>query len=1151
MYSKILSKSIGLMAVVLLMTVGVVNECYAQTEEDILNSIGNELEGEEAKKKEQARIDKEYKSLKSSADAAYSSKKYEKAKAAYKKMLDLKPDSDYASSRLSLIEEKVAAAKEAEIEKKYQDAIKQADALLASEKWADATAKYNVALAIKANDSYAKGQIAKVTKMKSEAAAAAKAASIQKEYDATLASAEKALTAKNWDVAKQKFNEAAKLKPSEAYPKEKAALVDKMKAEAIAKAKELKLEKDYQEKITKADQLLATKNWQGAITAYEAAKTLKPSDSYPTDQIKKANDRMAKEAEDKRKAEELETNYQKHKKTGEDELSKKNWLAAIEAFTTASSLKPTNTDIMRLLNQAKSGKKAADDLALKEKAEKEAAEKMQNQFDSEMAKGTAAMNAKKWTEAEAAFKTAQSLKPDESTPDAQLTKLAGLVKAEQEALAAAEAKRLAEEEAEKARLAEEARLAAEKQAAEEARLAEEKRLAEEAAAAAEAKRLAEEAAEKARLEEEAKIAAEKQAAEEARLAEEAKAAAAQAEKEEQDRLAADAAEKAKQEEEAKIAAEKAAAEKTRLAEAAAAAAALAAELKAKEDAEKAEQERLAAELKAAEDARLAEEQKQAEAAEKLRMQQEAEQNQVGFDAAVKDYKEAIKNSEWDLALRAINSAQTFMPENPQVDKMQTELAALQKAETDAANAEKEAEAKALAQQKEYEGHITEGDNAFNAKDFPKARAAYNKAIALKGSEDYPKNQLAMLKQMELAANAEALEAQKKLDQEFGQFMASGEDALNGKDWKSARENFTEAGKLKPESNGPKERLADLEKLIQKEQELANEAAELEEDYQERMKNGQKMLDAKSFADAKRFFFGASKLKPNEELPKQKLKEVEELWAIQVAEEKELARQQQAEQLESNYNGFIMAGDKALENGMWDEAITSYQGAIQLKEEEAYPKQKLSEAKESKRNALAKAEKQRAEAEALALAAEKERQKAEAAANAAAQIETDFTSYIETGDNAMSAEDYRLAVRSYGKAVELKPDNANAIAKRDAAKTKFEANEAVRQAEEEERKRLASIELAKRQEEARIRREAYMEELMKNSPKELAKRYPDGITEEVDTEDEMIVTKSIIVENNEGRYLIRFDYPWGEHFYYLNGKKIREDAYNWNIRKYKF
>mgnify|MGYP001942377324 CR=1 FL=1 len=1135
----------------IIFTVFISMDVHAQTEEDILNSIGNELNDESAKKKEMARIEKEYKSLKSSADGAYSSKKYEKAKIAYKKMIALKPDSDYASGRLGLIDQKIAQAKEAEIEKKYNLLIQQADGLLAAEKWADATSKYNAALGIRPEDGYAKGQVAKVSKLKTEALAAAKAAGLQKQYDDVLATAERALTAKNWDVAKSKFNEAAKLKPSESYPKEKAALMVKLKTEAIAKAKKEKLEKDYQTKIVKADQLLASKNWQGAILEYEGAKAMKPSDSYPSDQIKKANNRMAEEITNKRKAEELETNYQKHKKIGEDALSQKNWLVAIEAFTTASSLKPTSTEIKKLLNQAKSGKKTADDLALKAKADKEASEKLQKQFDSEMAKGAAALTAKNWAGARAAFNQAKSLKPEELAPESQLTKLDGLVAAEEKELAEAEAKKKASEEAAKARQEEEAQLAAEKKAAEEAKLVEDKRLAAEAAAAAEAKKQADAAAEQARLEEEAKIAAEVKAAEEARLAEAARIASENAEKEEQERLAAEATEKAKKEDEARLAREAAVAEKARLAEEAVAAGALAAKLKQKEEAEKAEQERLAAEAAQAEQDQLAQDQRNAEEAEKLRLSQEAEQNQIGFDKAVTDYKTAIKNSEWDLALRAINSAQTFIPENEALGKMQSELAALQKSETKALNAEKEKEAKALALEKQYQTLVMAGDAALSKKDFGTAKKSYTGALKVKAGEAYPQSQLDVVREMELASNAEALEAQREKDREYSQLMAKAEDAMNGRDWSSAKENFNKALKVKPENNGPKERLAAMEALIKKESELANAAAELDADYLERMNNGQKALDKQSFADAKRFFFGASKLKPKQELPKQKLEETESLWAAQVAKEKLLAAQQKSEELDSNYNGFIASGDKALENEMWDEAIKSYQGAIALKQEEAYPKQKLVEAKSSREQALSKANKERAEAEALAIKAEKERLKAEAEIAAKAELDGNFAGYMGMGDGAMASQDYKLAFRSYSKALELKPENASAQSKRDAAKIKFDASEADRLAVQTERKRLAAIELVKRKEVARVKREEYLSELRKNSPSELAKRYPDGITEEIDTENEMIVTKSIIVENNEGRYLIRFDYPWGEHFYYLDGKNIREDAYNWNIRKYKF
>ena len=1094
----------------------------AQSEEDILNSIGSELESESSKKKEAARIDKEYKSLKSSADGAYQSKKYEKAKDYYKQMLKLKPDSEYAQGRLNLIDEKIAQAKEAEIEKKYQALIKQGDVLLASEKWTDATAKYNAALGIRANDSYAKSQIAKVDKLKAEKEAATKAAVTQKKYDEALASAERALTAKNWDVAKQKFNEAAKIKPDESYPREKAALIDKLKAEAIAKAKQLKLDKEYTAAITKADQLFATKKWQEAIAEYGNAKKIKPSESYPDTQIAKSKEREQIEIENKRKLEELETNYQKHKKDGETALAAKNWLVAIEAFKTASALKPESTEISSLLNQAKSGKKADDELALKQKAEAEEKVKIQKQYDNEMAKGAAAITAKNWEEGRRALNQAKKLKPEESAPEEQLSKLEGLVK-------------------------EEARIAAEKEEAEKARLAEEKRLAEEA----EAKRLAEEAAEKARQEEAARLAAEQKAAEEALKAEEARLAAEAAAEAEKIRQAKEADEKARLEKEAQKAAEEAAKEKARLEAEAAAAAAATAEAKAKEEAALKEAERIAEEKAAVEKERLVQEQKLAEEQEKERLKQERAQNQKGFDQAVSEYKSAIASANWDLALRAINSAQTFLPESPEVDKMQTELASLQAAEKKASDAKEAEVQKMLELNNKYQASIKKGDAALASKEFSEARKAYNLALSLKPDEDYPKNQLDVVQEMELNANAEALEEQKRIDVEYNSFMSQGEEAVNTKDWESAKSFFNKAMEVKPDKNGPSERLAAIKQLQLEESQLVEKAEALEKDYQARMKNGQKALDEQSFADAKRFFFGASKLKPDEELPKAKLKETEELWAEHSKLEREKAVAEKAAQLETNYNGFIMSGDKALENEMWDEAIKSYQGAISLKSEEAYPKQKLTEAKTGKSESLAKAEKQRKEKEALALKAEKERQRKEAEASALAEQEREFTTSVELGDQAMSEENYSSAVKNYSKAIFIEPNNKKINKKLTEAKLKFEETEAIRKAEQAERQRLANIELEKRKAIAKEQREAYLAELNKNSPEELAKKYPDGITEEVETEKETVITKSIIVENNEGRYLIRFDYPWGEHFYYLDGKKIREDAYNWNIRRFKF
>jgi hypothetical protein len=1228
----------------------------AQSEEDILNSIGSELDDESAKKKAAAKIEKEYNSLKTKASASFKAKRFDKAKEYYNQMLTLKPDSDYASSKLTQIDQLIAAEKEKAAEKQYQAIITKADALLAAEQWAEASSKYKEATASRPNEAYPKSQLAKVSKLQADAKKAAEAAVLQKKYDDVLATAEKALSAKSWDVAKQQFQKAAALKPSESYPKEKAVEIDKLRAEAIAKAKKIKLDKEYTAQVAKADQLYTSHKWSEAIAAYKLAQGLKMAEAYPKEQISKAETRIKDELAKKKKEEELETEFQKQKKIGEDALASKNWIIAIESFRTASSLKPTNTDITGLLNQAKSGKKAAEDLALKEKANAEAELKIQKQFDSEMAKGKQAMTSKSWDLARASFTKAKTLKPAESSPDTKLSELDVLIADEKAAKAAAEEKKLAEEAALKAKIAEEKRLAEEQAAAEKAKqLAAEKLAAEEAAAEearkveeariaaiAEQKRLDVLAAEKAKAEEEARLASEAKAAEEARLAEEQrlaeeKAAAEAAQKkkeaeiaaiaaaEEEARLAAlaKATAEAKNKEELRIANEKAAAEEARLVEEAklaAEAAALAetkrlAELaeqkaiaeeearqaalaKAEADAKNKEEQRLAdenakaeeakkqeaakiaakaaavaetkrlaelasakakadeearllAEAKAEEDAKNKEEQRIAAEKEKNRLAEEQARKKQEFDQAVVEYKEAIKNSEWDLALRAINSAETFFPDNQEVLKMHSELSALQKAEKNALAAEKEKEENAKAKEKEYQNFIKKGDNAVASKEFDAATSSFNSALKLKPNEDYPKSQLASIKEMVLALNAAELEKQKAIDKEYSEYLTKGEGFISEKNYSEAKASFNKAKELKPENQGPTERIAEIDRLIQKEKDLANQAAALEEDYKERLKNGQISLDNKKFADAKRFFYGAGKLKPNEALPKEKLKETEALWAVFVEEEKAAAAKQKADALEANYNGFIMAGDQAISNKMWDEAIKSFQGAMALKQDEAYPKEKLSYAKQEKALANAEAEKVRAEEEARLLALEAERVKAEAQAKMQTEMENSFSEAIKRGDAAMNIESYKSAVAQYRKAVKLKPEDSGALSKLDEASIKYKESEAIRLAEENERKRLAAIELEKRQEAARIQREAYLAEIRKNSPEELAKKYPDGITEEVDTDNEMVLTKSIIVEKGEGRYLIRFDYPWGEHFYYLNGRKIRADTYNWNIRKYKF
>ena len=1217
-YQKI---SLLLPIIVLAFFVFVPDVSFGQTEEEILNSIGSELEDESAKEKQAEKVDKEYKALKSKADAAYKGRKFDKAKEYYTQMVKLKPDSDFAKSRLAIMDQKIAEEKEAAAQKKYDALISQADALLASEKWGDAAAKYKSASALLPDEAYPKDQIKKMAKLQAEAKAAAAAAVAQKKYDGYISKADAAKTSQNWTEAKKNYTLASNTKPEEAYPKQQLAVLDKLQKEAEEKAKQAALDKKYQtliaggdaalsakkwadakakyklamdtkpseayakaqynkvdglekeylakqeqmridaeykRQIQSADQLFNNQKWSESIVAYQAAKQLKPGETYSNTQITKAEGKIKETLDAEKKAEQLDSDFQKHKKTGEDALAKGNWLVAIESFTAAKVLKPQNTGVADLLNQAKSGKKTADDLALKQKAEAESAKKTQNQFDSEIAKGTQAMNDKNWDMAGAAFNKAKKLLSQSPIPDQKLAELSSLVDQENTEKLAAKEKLAEEKAAEKARLEEEARISAEKEEAEKARLLEEKRLAKEAAATAEAKRLADEAAEKAKLKEEKRLAEEKAASEAAKKAEEAKIAAEKAKLATAEKLAEEAAEKERQKQEAKLASEKAADEKAKLqaeAKLAAEAAALAkAEKIAEEKAEKervAEENRIAEEKATAEETARIEAQKLVEEKELAEAEELNEKMEAEFNQALIDYQTEISSNNWEGAAAAISVADGLYPGDKKVSQMRSELSKLKAAEQKAIAEENTKAQKAAEKQKKYDGLVAKGDLAIGSSDFNKAKENFNAALKIFPQEEYPVTKLAEIKELELAANQEELARQQEIDANYSALMAKGESAMGLKNWVNAEESFREAQKLKPENAGPKERITEIKRLMQKEKDLAAQAAELEEDYNLRMVNGQKALDNKQFADAKRFFMGSFKLKPKEELPQEKLAETERLWARYLSEEKAAAEAKKTQELEDNYNGFILSGDKAFENQLWEEAIRGYQGALALKPREVYPKDRLEASKTSKEEANAEALKKQKEEAAKLKAAEEERLRLEAETAATMALEDKFSSMISQGDQAMQEENYGLAVSSFKKALELKPDNSEVMNKLADAQAKFKASEAIRLEKEKERKRLAAIELKKRQEEARVEREAYLAEIKKNSPEELAKNYPDGISEEAEIIEGTLITKSIIVEKGAGRYLLKFDYPWGEHFYYLNGKKVREDTYNWNIRKYKF
>lgn len=391
-----------------------------------------------AKKAEDERkakeLDEQYKAVIAAADASFAKEEWDAATTKYTEAGGLKPAEKYPKDQLAAIAaRKDAAAKKAEeerkqkeLDEKYNTAIAAADASFAKEEWDAASAKYNEAAGLKAQEKYPKDQLAAIVARKAEADAKRKADELNAKYLGAIDAADAAFNAKDYANAKTKYQEASTLKPTEKYPKDRIAEVDALVAEAARKAEEerkaAELEARYTGLIGSADKAFDGKKLSEALNDYKDASALKPQEAYPKERI-----------------------------------------AAIEQQLDAAA-------------QAK----AEEERLLREKQDRD------KRYNDLVATADKAFSAKKYEEARTSYMSATEVKPEESHPKDRLAEISRLL--DDAAKQAEEARLAAEREAaEKARKAEEDRLAADRDAAERARLAEEQRLKDQAAAAVDAR----------------------------------------------------------------------------------------------------------------------------------------------------------------------------------------------------------------------------------------------------------------------------------------------------------------------------------------------------------------------------------------------------------------------------------------------------------------------------------------------------------------------------------------------------------------------------------------------------------------------------------------------------------------------------------------
>ncbi|PKP12111.1 MAG: hypothetical protein CVU09_01040 [Bacteroidetes bacterium HGW-Bacteroidetes-4] len=276
-------------------------------------------------------------------------------------------------------------------------------------------------------------------------------------------------------------------------------------------------------------------------------------------------------------------------------------------------------------------------------------------------------------------------------------------------------------------------------------------------------------------------------------------------------------------------------------------------------------------------------------------------------------------------------------------------------------------------EKLYVQTIAAADRLFQSQQYQPSLDKYNEALGIKPNETYPKERIteitAIMAQLEKDKNS-----REQLEKEYNQTIMLADSRFDAKDLTTARTHYLKASQLKPAETYPRIRLTEIENL------LAAQKSN-EEKYRQFIAVADASFTAQQYESAKNNYQLALSMKPAEAYPTKRINEIDALL-MQLT-------QMRKQELDEAYNKALAVADAAFNRKAYNEAKNSYQQALNLKKEEAYPQQKLNEIEQQ-----------------LALKANKKRA---------------YDVAIARADNNFNIENWELAKSDYQEAQAILPD----------------------------------------------------------------------------------------------------------------------------------
>jgi tetratricopeptide (TPR) repeat protein len=342
--------------------------------------------------------------------------------------------------------------------------------------------------------------------------------------------------------------------------------------------------------------------------------------------------------------------------------------------------------------------------------------------------------------------------------------------------------------------------------------------------------------------------------------------------------------------------------------------------------------------------------------------------------------------------------------------------------------------------KSYQEAIAAADVALNAKNYKTAKERYEAAIAIKSDEQYPKDQLQLVeKELKKIADEEA--KQKKYDET----IAAADLLFAGSKFVEAKAKYNEALTIIPTESYPVDKIKSCDDMIAKNAKAIKDAEDIKRLFEE----GQKLIDEKSYTNAKGKYKEILQIDPKTNLAQVKLDEIDRL----------IKADEDAKNAEKIIAGYIAEGDAAVKEEKYDIAKMKYGAALEVREDPALREkynallskiankqakvlvdQKFEESMKAAK-ALLDADKLEEARRAYQAAANLDESRTEPKMRIAeidaklvkiSEADKAYRAIIDKGDALMKEEKYLAAIDEYNKALLIRPSDKEPKEKADEA-----------------------------------------------------------------------------------------------------------------------